>query len=108
MGNGEIKTLLEDKLQKGLEPVLLEIIDESAQHHLPEKRESHFRVLIVSDKFEGLSLIKRHQWVHRLVSEQIKGKIHAFSQQTLTPEEFKHRGGRLPSSPPCVKHRPKS
>ena len=104
----EMQSLLEDKLQKGLQPVLLKVINESAQHNLPDKRESHFRVLIVSHKFKGLSLVKRHQLVHSLVAEQIKGKLHAFSQQTLTPEEFKQRGGVLPSSPPCAKHGLKS
>ena len=99
----KIQTLLENKLREGLEPVLLEVVNESPQHNVPEGSESHFRVLIVSDKFAGLSLVKRHQMVHSLIVEQIKEKIHAFSQQTLTPEEFKARGGLLPSSPPCAK-----
>ena len=98
-----IQQLLENKLQEGLKPLLLQVINESPHHNVPEGSESHFRVLIVSHRFEGLSLVKRHQMVHQLVSDQIKNKIHAFSQQTLTPEEFKQRGGKLPPSPPCAK-----
>ena len=98
-----MQTLLEEKLQEGLQPVLLKVINESPQHNVPEGGESHFRVLIVSSKFSGLSLIKRHQMVHNLITKQIKEKIHAFSQQTLTPEEFEERGGLLPPSPPCAK-----
>lgn len=99
----KIENLLRSQLQEGLKPVLLEVFNESPNHNVPENSESHFRVLIVSEKFSGLSLIQRHQMVHKLVSQQIKEKIHAFSQQTLTPEEFKKKGGELASSPPCAK-----
>lgn len=96
-------------MREGLDPLFMEIINESPNHNVPENSESHFRVLIVSEKFSGLTLVQRHQMVHRLVEEQIKGKIHAFSQQTLTPKEFEDRGGRLPhSSPPCAKKQKKA
>ena len=98
-----IQNLLESKLQKGLEPVLLKVTNESPQHNTPEGAESHFSALIVSSRFSGLSLVQRHQMVHKLISGEIKERIHAFSQQTLTPGEFEERGGSLPSSPPCVK-----
>ena len=99
----KIQKQLEEKLKKAFEPLLLKVINESPQHNTPKNSESHFRVLIVSNKFSNLSLIKRHQMVHSAVQEQIKDKIHAFSQQTLTPKEFKSRGGILPESPPCAK-----
>lgn len=98
-----IQKQLEERLEKSFQPLLLKVVNESPQHNVPENSESHFRVLVVSDKFAGLSLIKRHQMVHQAVNQQIKEKIHAFSQQTLTPEEFEERGGILPSSPPCAK-----
>lgn len=104
----KIQTLLESKLQEGLQPIILKVINESPNHNVPEGGESHFRVLIVSDKFSGLNLIKRHQMVHNLIAEQIKEKIHAFSQQALTPKEFEERGGVLPSTPPCTKKSLKS
>ena len=99
----KVQQLLEQQIQKGLQPVLLKVINESPNHNVPEGSESHFRVLVVSEKFSGLNLVKRHQMVHQLVANEIKEKIHAFSQQTLTPEEFQERGGKLPSSPPCAK-----
>ena len=98
-----IQKQLEERLQNSFQPVLLKVINESSQHNVPERSESHFRVLVVSDKFTGLSLIKRHQMVHQAIKEDITKKIHAFSQQTLTPKEFEERGGILPPSPPCAK-----
>ncbi|MDE0092633.1 MAG: BolA family transcriptional regulator [Oligoflexia bacterium] len=103
-----IQSLLEEQLREGLNPVLLKVINESPNHNVPEGSESHFHVLIVSEKFSGLNLLKRHQMVYQLVAKELKEKIHAFSQKTLTPEEFEERGGVLPSSPPCVKKSQKS
>ena len=97
-----VQSLLEKHLQEGLDPIVLEVINESPNHNVPEGSESHFHVLIVSEKFSGLNLIKRHQMVHQLVAKELKEKIHAFSQKTLTPEEFERQGGVLPSSPPCA------
>ncbi len=46
----------------------LEVINESSQHNVPAGSESHFKVVIVSAKFNGLPLMARHrdvmQWVH--------------------------------------------
>ena len=100
-----VQSLLEKHLQEGLNPLVLRVINESPNHNAPEGSESHFHVLIVSEKFSGLNLIKRHQMVHQLIAEELKGKIHAFSQKTLTPEEFEKQGGVLPSSPPCANKR---
>lgn len=99
----KVQSLLEKRLNEGLNPLLLKVVNESPNHNVPEGSESHFRVLIVSDQFEGLSLIQRHQKVYQLISEPIRDKIHAFSQRTLTSKEFKDQGGQLGSSPPCAK-----
>ena len=99
----KIQSLLETKLQKELDPLFLEVVNESPQHQVPDGSESHFRVLVISKKFEGLPMIKRHQKVYEILSKELKESIHAFSQQTLTPEEWKSRGGSAPKSPPCAK-----
>ncbi len=103
-----VQSLLEEQLREGLEPVFLEVINESPRHNVPSNSESHFRALIVSEKFTGLTLIERQRLVHNIIADQIRGSIHAFSQKTLTPEEFKERGGKLSASPPCAKKSLKS
>lgn len=98
--------LLENLLKEGLEPVFLKVVDDSSNHNVPKGSKTHFHAFIVSDKFSGLSLVQRHQLVHSVIAEKIKGKIHAFSQQTLTPEEFQKKGKESSSlsspSSPCV------
>ena len=48
---------IERKLGSGLSPAHLEILDESGMHASGPGAETHFRVLVVSDRFEGLPLL---------------------------------------------------
>ena len=95
-----MKQAIEEKLKQALEPRLLEVINESDQHR-GERSESHFKLIVVSEKFENLSLVKRHQLVYTSINKELSSGIHALSQHTFTPEEWIERGGTLPKSPPC-------
>ena len=45
----------------------------------------HFDVRIVSERFEGLSLIEQHKLVHAACGEHLGGAIHALKIKTSTP-----------------------
>lgn len=48
----------------------------------------HYQVAVVSDAFEGLSLVKRHQLVYQAVNTAMTSEaIHALSLETKTPSE---------------------
>ena len=96
-----IEKKIRQKLTSGFQIHLLEVINESHQHHLPENAETHFRVLVVSDDFEGLSTVKRHQKVYQLLREELEGPVHAFSQKTFTVKEWNERSIGGFNSPPC-------
>ncbi len=50
---------------------------------------SKFEAVVVSDAFEGLSTIKKHQLVYRVFSEQLaSGAIHALTIKAYTPGEW--------------------
>lgn len=55
----------------------------------------HFFATIVSDEFEGLSRIKRHQLVYGVLGERMREQIHALSMKTLTSAEWEQN----PASP---------
>jgi len=48
----------------------------------------HFFATIVSDQFEGLRLVQRHQKVYAALGDRMKSEIHALSFKALTPAEF--------------------
>lgn len=50
--------------------------------------EGKFEATVVSNTFEGLMPVKRHQLVYATVREQIAdGSLHALTIRPLTPEE---------------------
>jgi BolA protein len=71
-----------------LTPIELDIRDDSAKHagHAGARDgRGHFAVRIVSAKFEGLSLIKRHQAVYTALADLLQTDIHALAIDAKTP-----------------------
>lgn len=85
---------IEKKLKEGLSPLSLKIINQSDQHKhhvamhgVPQTGETHFRIEVVSDKFDGVGLVKRHRAVFELLKEEMDGPVHALSLDTKAPGE---------------------
>lgn len=83
---------IKQKLQSALEASVLEIEDVSYQHagHAGVKgnaNETHFNVKVVSSKFEGQNLVKRHRMVYDLLAEELQSGLHALSIVAKTPQE---------------------
>ena len=97
-----IQKQIETKVQSALIPSHLEVINESYMHNVPPGSESHFRLVIVSEKFEGKSLLERHREVNRVLAAEIETEIHALALRTLTPGEWSESSGESPASPPCL------
>ncbi len=85
-----------------LNPVHLEVANESHMHNVPPGSESHFRVTVVSDQFNGKMLVARHRMINQLLAEELAGSIHALALHTKTPDEWFQTGGQSAKSPPCL------
>jgi len=92
---------IEQRLREQFAPMHIEVDDESHMHSVPEGAESHFRVVLVSEQFDGKPLLQRHRSVNGVLAEQLQGSIHALALHTMTPEEWFAKGGTAPASPPC-------
>ena len=93
---------IEAKLKEVLSPIHLEVIDESYLHNVEPGRESHVRIVAISEVFEGLNLVKRHQLIYAEIQEEIDGPIHALSIHTFTEQEWKERNEKAEASPDCL------
>jgi BolA protein len=96
-----VQQSIESKIASALAPSHLEVVNESHMHAVPPGSESHFRVVVVSERFEGLPLVRRHQRVNQLLERELEEGLHALSMQTLTGAEWTRRGGRTLASPAC-------
>ena len=55
---------------------------------------SKFEATVISSAFEGLSMVKEHQLVYKLVNDHINsGAIHALTIKAYTPEEWAEQQG---------------
>ncbi|GFT39707.1 bolA-like protein 2 [Nephila pilipes] len=72
---------IEEKLKKELEATFISVQD------LSDGCGAKFSAVIVSPKFEGIPLLQRHRMVNEILKKEMNS-IHAFTQKTLTPEQW--------------------
>ena len=61
-----IKEDIENNLSTSLDVIFLEVINESNTHNVPDGAESHFKITIVSDIFEEMRPVQRHQKIYEI------------------------------------------
>lgn len=90
---------MEGKLGTAFAPEFLSVIDELESHagHMGHAggaghgRETHFRVRIVSAKFEGLNRIDRHRVVNSILADELANGVHALALDLKAPGEMKSK-----------------
>ena len=97
-----IQSQIEAKLHNALQPEILEVENESHMHNVAPGSESHFKVTVVSDQFEGKMLVARHRMVNKILAAELDGMIHALALHTLTPTQYFERAGKVADSPECL------
>lgn len=85
----QIRNLLKQKL----EAVKVDVDDQTSRHHGHSgamKGGGHYSVVVVSDLFEGKSLIERHRRIYDALSE-LGPEIHALAIKAYTVAEAEKR-----------------
>jgi BolA protein len=81
---------IEAALRAAMPVAALQVIDDSHLHvgHAgAQEGRGHYRVRIVSDTFEGLRPVARHQLVYRALGSLMQTDIHALGIEAMTPAE---------------------
>ena len=97
---GPVAAAIQSKLTECLAPVHVEVINESYMHNVPRGSETHFKVVVVSDKFEDTKLIARHRMVNELLAQELATGVHALSIVAKTPGQW-GEGLAVDKSPAC-------
>jgi BolA family transcriptional regulator, general stress-responsive regulator len=82
------------RLHETFAPLECRLIDESALHAGHAGAASgagHFRLHIVSDRFEGRNRLSRHRLVYDCLSDMMHTDIHALAVSALAPSEVSAR-----------------
>jgi BolA protein len=88
---------LQASLQTQFAPSHLVVINDSHKHS--KGTDSHYRVVVVSDKFEGLGLVARHREVQDCAKYLFEEGLQALAISAKTPKEW---NGKIPGTPGCM------
>ena len=81
-----------------LAPQHLSVLDESHMHS--RGLQTHFKAVLVSQQFEGLNRVKRHQKVYATLGD-LMSEFHALALHTYTIKEWEALQDTVFASPPC-------
>ena len=79
------------RLTEALDPILLDVVDESDRHAghagAREGGGTHFRIRVVSARFERTTRVERHRLVYDLLTAEFADGLHALALVARAPEE---------------------
>ncbi len=86
-----VRATIHEKLTRAFGPLALEVVDESHLHagHAGARPEgeTHFRIHIVSKRFQDKGRLDRHRMVNAALTEELAGPVHALAIRAQAPEE---------------------
>ena len=83
---------IRERLTRELVPLQLDILDESHKHkgHAgAQDGRGHFRVRIVSPRFDGAAPLARHRMVYAALGDMMNTDIHALAVDARAPDDNK-------------------
>ena len=87
------KTKIEKMISDRFQPYFFSVNDVSEQHRghqsFKENVESHFEVIIVSQKFYDKNKILRHRMINAGLQKEFLSDLHSVSIKTYTIDEYK-------------------
>ncbi|MDG6894947.1 BolA family protein [Volucribacter amazonae] len=93
---------LTDKIYTQFTPHFLQINNESHMHSSGKGANSHFRIVLVTDDFLGVSKVARHQQIYQLFASELQNGIHALALHLYTLAEWEKLNQQAPLSPNCM------
>jgi BolA protein len=85
-----------NKLEQAFSPQKLDVIDESHLHaghnEAAASGETHFRVRMVAQRFDGVSRLDRQRQVLALLADELAGPVHALALKLKSPDEAARDG----------------
>ena len=88
------KLKIEQIILESYDPYFYSVLDVSEQHrghkNFKENIESHFEIIVVSDKFIDIKRIDRHRMVNNSLKDEFCSDLHSAIIKTYTIEEYKN------------------
>ena len=98
---GPVGQIVRKRLLEKFSPSFLDVINESYMHSVPKGSETHFKVIVVSNSFQGQSHLQKHRSIQDCLKDEMKSGIHALSIVAKTDEEW-NKNNTVEKSPNCM------
>ena len=72
--------LIKELVKESINDAYIEVFDTTGTG-------DHFKVVVISSIFEGMSLIDRHKLIYKSLNQYLTKEIHALQLETKTKEE---------------------
>ncbi|MBD5772044.1 BolA family protein [Marinomonas colpomeniae] len=96
----KVQAQIDQRIKEQVDTYHMTLENESHMHNVPEGSESHFKLVLVSDDFDGKRLVQRHQLVYGILENEMN-KIHALAMHLYSIKEWNERNSLSPLSPKC-------
>ncbi|CAI5743097.1 unnamed protein product [Hyaloperonospora brassicae] len=97
---GPVARRIHEKLRTAFAPQHLDVTNESFMHNVPKGSETHFKVVVVTDQFNGKPLLQRHRMVNAVLQQELDEGVHALSILSKTPQQWAANAA-VQASPSC-------
>lgn len=97
-----IQQTIEQKIQQTFQPHFFTVENESHLHSSGRGAESHFKCVIVSNAFDALRKVQRHQRVYQLLADELNAGVHALALHLYTQQEWAALNETIPASTKCA------
>jgi len=94
--------VLRETLAKAFSFDYISLENESHSHSVPENSETHFKLVLVSEAFQGKRKVARHQLVYAAVADEMQRGLHALAMHLYTPDEWAVQDDKTLASPNCM------
>ncbi|WMY97395.1 MAG: BolA family protein [Arsenophonus sp.] len=80
--------LIKKKLNEVLKPIYMKIIDTSDAHYSFHGEETHFKIIVVTKKFNNKKILLRHKKIYNLLDSEWSLGLHSLELYTYSPDEW--------------------
>ena len=88
------KLKIEKIILESYDPYFYSVLDVSEQHrghqNFKENVESHFEIIVVSDRFINVKRVDRHRMINHSLKDEFFSDLHSAIIKTYTVEEYKN------------------
>lgn len=97
-----VQHIITEKIQQQFQPHFFAIENESHRHSSGRGAESHFKCVVVSEMFDNIRKVQRHQRVYQLLQDELNNGVHALALHLYTPAEWAALNEQMPISTNCL------